>query len=90
MTLSNLFKVLFTVGLLALIVALFGPGKMARAFEGADYALTALAFLLTPVVIFLKAFRWHVLARSKLPGIPFLTSLKSYLAGLALAVVTPL
>lgn len=89
MTAKSLFKIIFTLALVTLVVLLAGPGNIARAFRGADPVYILLALPLTPVCIFLKAYRWHLLARSRIPGLGFLPSFKSYMAGLTLAVITP-
>ena len=83
-------KITVTLGLVALVIGLGGPGRIVGAFQGADYRLVLLAVLFTPVCIFFKAYRWHLLARSRIPGLGFLPSFKSYMAGLTLAVITPM
>jgi uncharacterized membrane protein YbhN (UPF0104 family) len=83
------FKIAVTLGLVALVIALAGPRRIVGAFQGADYRLVLLALLFTPVCIFFKAYRWHLLARSRIQGLGFLPSFKSYMAGLTLAVITP-
>ena len=87
---KSIFKIVFTLGLLGLVVGIAGPGNIVRAFRGADPIFVLIALPLTPVCIFFKAYRWHLLARSRIPGLGFLPSFKSYMAGLALAVITPL
>ncbi len=86
---KTLFKIIFTLALVALVVLLAGPRNIVRAFSGANPVLVLLALPLTPVCIFLKAYRWHLLARSRVAGLGFGPSFKSYMAGLTLAVVTP-
>ena len=90
MTKRGAFCLLVTVLLLGLVVWKAGVHRFVAAFAQPDYVVVALAFAFTPAVILLKAFRWHLLARSQVPGASFRTSLKSYLTGLFLAMVTPL
>jgi uncharacterized membrane protein YbhN (UPF0104 family) len=87
---KTIFKILFTLALVGLVVVLAGPGNIVRAFRGAELLLILLALPLTPVCIFFKAYRWHLLARSRIPGLGFPASFKSYMAGLTLAVITPM
>ena len=79
-----------TVLLLGAVVWRAGAGRFAAAFAQPNYLVVAAAFAFTPVVILLKAFRWHLLVRSQIADAAFVASLKSYLTGLLLAVLTPL
>ena len=90
MNARNLFKVVFTLALVGLVIVIAGPRNILRAFQGTDPLFILLALPLTPVCIFFKAYRWHLLARSRIAGLGFLPSFKSYMAGLTLAVVTPM
>jgi uncharacterized protein (TIRG00374 family) len=87
---KTLFKILFTLALVGLVIVLAGPRQIVEAFRGTDPRFILLALPLTPVVIFFKAYRWHLLARSRIPNLGFLPSFKSYMAGLTLAVITPM
>jgi len=88
--LSNIVKIAVTAALLAVVFFGFGPRRIASAFTGANAGAVAVVFCITPLVIFLKAVRWHLLASSQIEDVRFRSSLRSYLAGLSLAVVTPL
>ncbi len=81
---------LVTIVLLGVCVWWAGAGKFVEAFKLPNYGVVALALLFTPVLILLKASRWHMLVRSQIADAAFAGSLKSYLTGLMLAAITPL
>jgi uncharacterized membrane protein YbhN (UPF0104 family) len=83
------FKVACTVLLIALLLAWVKPGRIWASLAGSNPWLLALSLAFTPVVIGVKTLRWLLLARIQDP-ISFKEALGSYLAGLALAVWTPL
>lgn len=82
-------QIVLSLALLALAVAIARPSNLREQFRGASRGWLAASFLVVPVLIMLRAGRWHILARTRAPGIRFSRSFHSYMAGLALAVVTP-
>ncbi|KPJ63437.1 MAG: hypothetical protein AMS15_00335 [Planctomycetes bacterium DG_23] len=82
-------RILLTIIFLALIVKTAGPAKIKEAAQAGDYVVILLAILFTPICIGLKALRWHLFARRVFPGLKFSRSLRSYLAGLGVSIITP-
>lgn len=74
---------------LALLLVL-DPRRLVESLSTADAGLLGLATCLTPVILLLRAWRWHVLARSEVADLRFGESWHSYMGGLVLGVVTPL
>jgi uncharacterized protein (TIRG00374 family) len=82
-------KAAITIILSGLIVLWVGPGRIADSFLASNSWLMALSLAFTPAVIGIKTLRWQLLIGPE-EDFPFSEALRSYLAGLALAVVTPL
>ena len=83
-------RIIVTPSILALVVVQVGGlGRISAAVRGASLPLLGLGVLLTPICIGMKVWRWHLLARSIVPDITVSASLKSYLAGISLALLTP-
>lgn len=82
--------VVTTLVLLGLLVLWVKPEQVWSAVRQCDLGRLAVAFLLTPVVIGIKVARWLLLARSIVAGFSVCDAVRSYLAGLFLATVTPL
>ena len=83
------FKVASTLVLVTFLFAWVGPKKIWASAQTSDLRLLAISMLFTPAVIGIKTLRWLLLARTHTP-ISFPAALQSYLAGLTLAVLTPL
>ena len=81
-------KALFTAALIGLIVAWVGPHRILGSLLTSDPSLVALGLVFTPAVIGLKALRWQLLVGRR-AEFSYLAALRSYLAGLVLATVTP-
>lgn len=79
-----------TLLLLALLVWWVNPRQVIAALQACNLRMLAYAAALTPIVIGIKVARWTLLARSLEPNFPVATAIRSYLAGLFLATVTPL
>ncbi len=75
--------------LLAVVVWRHLPSQLGAELVGANYAVLLLTLMMVPILVMLRAVRWHVLARTRDPHIPMALSFHSYMAGLALAVITP-
>ena len=83
-------RIFLTIIFLALIIKTVGFAKIKEAAKAGDYSIVLLAILFTPICIGLKALRWHLLARTVLSsGLRFSNSLRSYLAGLGVSIITP-
>jgi uncharacterized membrane protein YbhN (UPF0104 family) len=82
-------KAVCTVLLIGLLLAWVGPGKIWASFASSNLWLLAFSLIFTPAVIGIKTLRWLLLARTQGP-ISFREALRSYLAGLTLATLTPL
>jgi len=78
-----------SAALLVMAVWIAHPSQLKAELRHANLPWLAATLLLVPVLIMLRAGRWHVLARTRRPQIPFARSFHSYLGGLALAAVTP-
>lgn len=66
-----------------------GPRHIIDVLPTSDPSLMALSLVFTPVVIGIKTLRWWLLVGPE-ANFSYFEALRSYLAGLALAVVTPL
>jgi len=82
-------RVSLTLVLMALILAWVGPVSIWDTINSSRPGPLLLSLLFTPGVIGIKTLRWLLLARTQGP-ISFQEALRSYLAGLTLAVLTPL
>lgn len=82
-------QVAASLGLLVLAAALARPQALVNEIRAADWRLIALSALFVPVLMFLRTLRWYLIARTRRPQMTFGESMHSYIAGLALAVVTP-
>ena len=82
-------QIVLSLALLALAVVIARPSNVREQLRGASRGWLAASLLVVPVLIMLRAGRWHILARTRAPGIRFSHSFHSYMAGLALAVITP-
>jgi glycosyltransferase 2 family protein len=78
-------KVLFSVVLLALVLAKVDPGSILQVLVKANIWLIVAWYALVPVVVWLSAWRWEVLA----PSLPFSTALKYTWIGVFYAHVLP-
>jgi uncharacterized membrane protein YbhN (UPF0104 family) len=83
------FKAACTVLLIGLLLIWVGPKKIWASFAGSNLGLLALSLIFTPAVIGIKTLRWLLLARTQGP-VSFWEALRSYLAGLTLATLTPM
>lgn len=89
----RLFKALqiaVAIVLLGAAVWIAQPSELWRALEASSVPCLLLSLLFVPLLIMLKAARWHILSRSRRRATAFASSLHSYMGGLALAVITPL
>jgi uncharacterized membrane protein YbhN (UPF0104 family) len=77
---------LFLIGCMLLWVR---PAHIQSIVSGANLFLLGLGLSLTPVVIAIKGLRWWLLIRTVSRSVTFREGMSSYLAGLALATVTP-
>ncbi|HOX37020.1 MAG TPA: lysylphosphatidylglycerol synthase transmembrane domain-containing protein [Candidatus Brocadiia bacterium] len=83
-------KIVCLALLLWLLSRFVGWRSVADALGKCDRGRIAVAcFVFTPLVILGKAVRWHIMARSAVPGLNFARSFRSYMAGLCLACLTP-
>jgi uncharacterized membrane protein YbhN (UPF0104 family) len=82
-------KAACTVLLIGLLLTWVGPGKIWASFASSNLWLLALSLIFTPAVIGIKTLRWMLLARTQGP-VSFWEALRSYLAGLTLATLTPM
>ncbi len=78
-----------TLALVVLILVWVGPESIWATIKTSRPGPLLLSLLFTPVVIGVKTLRWLFLARTQC-SISFRGALRSYLAGLALAVLTPM
>jgi len=79
----------FTLALVVLMLVWVGPASIWDTIKTSQLELLLLSLIFTPLVIGIKTLRWFLLARTQSP-IVFQEALHSYLAGLTLAVLTPL
>lgn len=84
-----LIKILITVMCFVLMFWYIGTDRIIEAFSNVNISIILLAFLLTPVCLVVKVYRWYLLARSVDTTVTFGHAILSYLAGLCLAVITP-
>jgi len=82
-------RVGLTLTLMALILVWVGPKSIWDTIKTSRPGPLLLSLLFTPVVIGVKTLRWLLLARTQC-SISFREALRSYLAGLALAIITPM
>ena len=85
----TLLQIILSIALLALAVVIARPSNLTEELQHASRAWLAVSLLVVPVLIMLRVARWHFLARTRRASIGFSRSFHSYMAGLALAVVTP-
>jgi uncharacterized protein (TIRG00374 family) len=78
-------KLLFSVVLLALVLEKVDPGSILQVLVKANIWLIVAWYALVPVVVWLSAWRWEVLA----PSLPFSTALKYTWIGVFYAHVLP-
>ena len=81
-------RAIFTAALIGLIVAWVGPRRILGSLLSSDPSLVALCLVFTPAVIGLKTLRWQLLVGRR-ADFSYFAALRSYLAGLVLATVTP-
>jgi uncharacterized protein (TIRG00374 family) len=81
-------KAIFTAALIGLIVAWVGPRRILGSLLASDPSLVMLSLVFTPAVIGLKTLRWQLLVGRR-ANFSYVAALRSYLAGLVLATVTP-
>jgi hypothetical protein len=81
-------KAIFTAALIGLIVVWVGPQRILGSLLASDPSLVALSLVFTPAVIGLKTLRWQLLVGRR-ANFSYIAALRSYLAGLVLATVTP-
>jgi uncharacterized protein (TIRG00374 family) len=84
-----LLRIFLTIIFLAIIIKSAGPAKIKEAAQAGNYVVILLAIFFTPICIGLKSVRWHLLARTVFAGLKFSRSLRSYLAGLGVSIITP-
>jgi hypothetical protein len=82
-------RVILTLVLITVLLIWVGPASILSTIRTARLGPLLLSLLFTPVVIGIKSLRWFLIARPQNP-ISYREALRSYLAGLTLAVVTPL
>lgn len=82
-------RVALALALMAALLLWVGPTEVWSTLAESRWKLVLASLLFTPVVIAFKVWRWFLLARSH-GVISFRAALSSYLAGLTLAVLTPL
>ena len=75
---------------LGLLIWIVGPNQLSETLSSATPSVLAWGLALTPVVITLRFWRWYMLARVEVADLAAGECLRSYLAGLSLAVLTPL
>jgi hypothetical protein len=78
-----------SLGLLWLAAWRVKPSALLEELAGASALTLALSLLGIPVLIGMRALRWHILARTRSSDFSFARSFHSYMGGLALAVITP-
>jgi len=82
-------RIVLTLVLMGLLVGWVGPASIWNTVRTSHLHLLLLSLLFTPFVIGVKTLRWLLLARTRV-ALSFKEALYSYLAGLALATLTPL
>lgn len=82
-------QLLLSVGLLGVAVWVARPANLKSALASPNWLYLALALVLAPGLVALRALRWHLLARSRRSDIRFSQTFHSYMGGLTLAVITP-
>lgn len=75
--------------LLGLAVWVARPAALWREMLGVNGPWLLLSLLFVPILIALRAARWHILARTRREDMPFRKSFHSYMGGLALSIITP-
>lgn len=86
---SRCLRILVTVLLLALLLTQVKPRDIWASLSESNPWLLAFAIFFTPLVLGIKTLRWLLLACTQ-RKISFAEALRSYLAGLTLATITPL
>lgn len=87
--LKNFLRFFLTGLLLALIVYKVGPGKILVSFKNIHPFYFILAILLAPIIVILKAYKWHLLAKTEEPTFSGSQTFKAFLLGLGLSIITP-
>lgn len=87
--LKQISKILLAAVLLCLILKNVDLTKFYANVKAQDRCLLILAFLSVPIWIFLKTLKWKILLQSYMKGLPGFQVMRSFLAGLAIGMVTP-
>jgi uncharacterized protein (TIRG00374 family) len=88
-TLFKLIKIVLIVTFLILLIRLIDFESLKDVIVRAQIKYLILAVLFTPGIVFLNSYKWHLLI-NRLRKISYSESLKSYLAGYAVGVVSPI
>lgn len=86
---QDVLRGLVTLALMALILFWIGPASIWEAIQHSRSGFIFLGLLFTPLIIGIKTLRWQILVQIQ-DSISFKEALRSYLAGLTLATITPL
>lgn len=84
-----LLKLGFTIVLVSLILKTVGLSQLLTGLRGIHLSLFFLACLIAPVFLFLKVSKWGRLVKEEIPDVSFISSIKSFLAGWGIALLTP-
>lgn len=87
--LKTALRILVTLTALLIIAWKIDLSRVGEALSSARLSWLLGALCLTPLCIIFKSFRWWILIREVEPEMPFSGALKSFLAGISLAVLTP-
>lgn len=82
-------QVAASVVFIGLIAVFIHPAELWNTLRKANTTLLLLSLSIVPVLMVLRVSRWHIIARTRRPDIPLADTYNSYMAGLAVAVVTP-
>ena len=78
----------FSAFFIALLIEIVRPGDLFKIFQQSDPIMIGIAVLLSPIILSLRGFRWHVLIRNN-SSVTYGYSLKMVVAGLTFGMFTP-
>ncbi len=78
-----------SLALLGLAVWIARPSALVEELTRASIGWLAFSLLFVPVLLGMRALRWHILARTRRQEWPLARSFHSYMGGLVLAIITP-
>jgi uncharacterized membrane protein YbhN (UPF0104 family) len=86
---KNIGRILFTIALIALILYKVGPARILNSFKNLDFYYFFLAFLLAPPILYLKSYKWWLLAQAEEKSLSLWPAFRAFLVGLGFSLITP-